>query len=73
MVECAMRVWSLDDYGIGHKAYMITHLDHDFVVMGSFMAPGSYQLPAKSASTQHSELLLWSGIMMMHLSLVLIR
>ena len=73
MVDSAIRVWSLDDQVIGHPAYVIVHLDHDFVVMGSFAAPGSYQLPTKSASTQHSKLVVWSGLTTMPLSLVPIR
>ena len=73
MVDSTIRVWSLDDQLMGHPVYVITHPDHDFVVMGSFAAPGSYQLPVKSASTQHSKLLVWSGLIMMPLSLVPIR
>ena len=65
IVESAVRVWSLDDQLMGHPVYMITHPDCDFAVMGSFMAPGSYQLPAMSASTQHSKLLVWSGFITM--------
>ena len=46
VVDSAVRVWSLDDQVMGHPAYMITHPDHDLAVMGSFVAPGLYQLLA---------------------------
>ena len=73
MVDSTIRVWSLDSQVIRHPAYVIAHPDRDFVVMGSFATPASYQLPAQSASTQRSKLLVWSSLITMPFSLVPIR
>ena len=58
VVESAVRVWSLDDQVMGHPAYMITHPDRDFAVMGTFVAPGSSCLQSQHPPSTQS---FWCG------------
>ena len=70
VVDRAVMVCILDAQVIGAPANLMIQPERDFAVIGSTGASFLSQLPAKSASTQHSKRRCSLGRMMSPLSLV---